>query len=153
TIEPGKHVLSVFASGPVSTLGQAFGVQFARSQYRGQEVTAAISAPHLPQELADLVIGVNGLQPRPGSMTSFDASAGNAPYKPSQVLAAYNANTTGLTGAGQTIAIIIGVFPSASDLTTFFSYPGIVRTGPLPVNVPVGAGPQPGATSGEIALD
>jgi len=51
------------------------------------------------------------------------------PYLVGEILAAYNADHLGVTGAGQTIAILIDTFPEDSDLIAFWTKNG------LPVNL------------------
>src|ERR1051326_981578 len=46
--------------------------------------------------------------------------ANNPPYLVSEILKAYNADGLGVTGKGQTIAILIDTFPSDSDLKKFW---------------------------------
>jgi subtilase family serine protease len=58
-----QYELSVFARGTVAQLQQAFGVTFARVQFRGEEHTSAITAPSLPTDVAGPVLSINGLQP------------------------------------------------------------------------------------------
>ena len=129
--------LSLFARGTISQLKQAFQVEFARVTTDEGEFTSAVTAPSLPAALAPSLVGVNGLQPhlRPHKMAAgrvaqkASLSSPNAPpYLPAEILRAYNANTTGLTGAGQTIAIVIDTYPLDSDLATFWSRCGIVRS-------------------------
>ena len=129
--------LSLFARGTISQLKQAFQVDFARVTTDEGEFTSAITAPSLPAALAPSLVGVNGLQPhlRPHKMTAglvaqkASLTSPNAPpYLPREILKAYSANTTGLTGAGQTIAIVIDTYPLDSDLTTFWSRCGISRS-------------------------
>ena len=129
--------LSLFARGTVNQLRQAFQVEFVRVATQDGEYTSAISAPSLPAALAPSLVGVNGLQPhlRPHKMARALAAqkasltTPNAPpYLPSEILRAYSANTTALTGEGQTIAIVIDTYPLASDLTTFWPRCGVSRS-------------------------
>lgn len=128
--------LSLFARGTVSQLRQAFQVDFARVTYEGAEYTSAVTAPSLPAALAPSLVGVNGLQPhlRPRKMATglvaqkaSLASPNAPPYLPREILKGYSADTTNLTGAGQTIAIVIDTYPLDSDLTTFWSRCGVNR--------------------------
>jgi kumamolisin len=134
--EDSSH-LSVFVRGTVSQLKDVFAVNFARVATDEGEYTSAITAPSVPIGLAAPLLGVNGLQPqlRPRKMATTlgvqkaSLTSPNAPpYLPSEILKAYSANTTGLTGAGQTIAIVIDTWPLDSDLTTFWSRCGIDPT-------------------------
>jgi len=128
--------LSIFVRGTVRQIGEVFQTNFARVAGDDGEVTSAITAPSVPTALATAVLGVNGLQPhvrphkfaetpgiRPFSLTSPNAP----PYLPSELLRAYGARGTNLTGVGQTIAIVIDTFPLDSDLTTFWSRCGITQ--------------------------
>ena len=121
--------LAVFARGTVAQLQSAMQLTFARVSNGSAEFTSAITAPSVPATLATLLVGINGLQPnirprrhliqRTSSLTST-----NPPYLPSQVAQAYNASSlysSNITGAGETIAIVIDTFPSTSDLTSFWS--------------------------------
>jgi sugar lactone lactonase YvrE len=126
--------LSVFARGTVSQLKDVFQVEFARIATNEGEFTSAITAPSVPVGLAAPLLGINGLQPhlRPHKMTSTPGvqkasvtSPNNPPYIPSEIVKAYGAKNIGLTGAGQTIAIVIDTFPLDSDLQLFWSRFGI----------------------------
>jgi kumamolisin len=130
TRQSSNH-LAIFASGKVSRVAQAMQVTFARVTLRGNEYTSAITAPSVPSTLAPLLIGVNGLQPhiRMHKHSMKPAAAnGAAPYSPSQIAQAYQASglyNTGITGAGQTIAIVIDTFPLQGDLISFWDSYGI----------------------------
>ena len=71
------------------------------------------------------MLGVNGLQPflraRTFHSAATPATDNHPPYKTGEILSAYGANGTGLTGAGQKIGIIIDVAPLTNDLTTFWT--------------------------------
>jgi kumamolisin len=124
--------LAIFARGKVSEIGHAMQLNFAKVTLEGNEYTSAISAPVVPAMLAPLIVGINGLQPhirahkgllKPNSLTGT-----NPPYLPSQIAQAYHANglyQTNITGAGQTIAIVIDTFPAASDLQGFWQTYGV----------------------------
>jgi kumamolisin len=45
-----------------------------------------------------------------------------------EVLKAYNADGIGVTGKGQTIAILIDTFPADADLTTFWQRNNLPNT-------------------------
>jgi hypothetical protein len=136
--------LAVFARGSVEQIAKAFGVQFARVADGGAEFTSAITPPNIPAEFATTVLGVHGLQPhiRRQRLASTPAPmAAAAPYYPKQIAHAYAADTTTYTGRGETIAIIAGGFPSASDLTQFWSASGVSTSTARVTNVPVNGGP------------
>ena len=156
--------LAVFGRGSVAAVAQAFQTSFARVAADDGEFTSAVTAPSLPADLAGVVLGVHGLQPhlhferrlRPAKArpeASADASSG---YYPAQIAAAYNATGTGLTGLGQTIAILSGAFAASSDVTNFWSAAGVANSYSSHIqNIMVGSGPAAGdTTSGlEAALD
>lgn len=130
-----EHV-AVYARGTVSQVGKVFEVQFARVTGKdGVEYTSAVTAPSVPAELAGALVSINGLQPhvrmhkhlvRPQSGNALSAPDG---YLTAPVMLAYNATGLGLTGAGQTIGIVIDVPPNKSDLTAFWKKCGVTRTG------------------------
>ncbi len=156
--------LAVFGRGSVAAVAQAFQTSFARVVADDGEFTSAVTAPSLPADLAAVVLGVHGLQPhlhferrlrpaKPRPEASADASSG---YYPAQIAAAYNATGTGLTGSGQTIAILSGAFAASSDVTSFWSAAGVSNSYSSHIqNITVGTGPAAGdTTSGlEAALD
>jgi kumamolisin len=74
------------------------------------------------------------------------------PYLVSEILKAYNANGLGVTGKGQTIAILIDTFPKDADLTAFWAKNSLPvnLTHIQKINVPGGALPAP---TGEETLD
>jgi Pro-kumamolisin, activation domain/PQQ-like domain/Putative Ig domain len=124
-----KNHLAVFARGKLGQIQGAMQMSFARVAFEGNEYSSAVTAPTVPTDLSAVIVGINGLQPhlrmhrhavlRPDSLTSA-----NPPYLPSQIAKAYDASglySSNITGAGQTIAIVIDTFPSASDLTSFWA--------------------------------
>lgn len=125
--------LAVFARASVGKIQQALKVNFARVSMEGVEYTSAVSAPSIPATLSPLLVGVNGLQPHlrarkhlimPSAMKPNSLTGTAPPYLPSQVAQAYQANglySSGVTGTGQTIAIVIDTFPTTSDLQQFWS--------------------------------
>ena len=121
---PANH-LAVFARGRVGQIAQAMKVSFARVTADGTEYTSAISAPSIPAALAPTLVGINGLQPHIRAHADFmqKALAGPQPYVPSQISAAYQATSLyadGITGSGQTIAIVDDTFVSPGDLLAFW---------------------------------
>lgn len=138
TRQDGNH-LAIFARAKVSEIQQALQVDFARVMMEGKEYTSAVTAPSVPTSVSSLLVGINGLQPHlrahrhlqqrqllPNSLTGT-----NAPYLPSQVAQAYNANGlygSNITGAGQSIAIVIDTFPAKSDLQSFWTTYGVSQS-------------------------
>jgi kumamolisin len=134
-VRDDPHHLAVFAQGTVSQIRSALQVTFGRVSLEGTEFTSAISAPVIDSTLAPLLVGINGLQPQIRAHKHLvwpkatpNTANGGAPYYPSQIAQAYNANNLygqGLTGAGQSIAIVIDTFPATSDLVTFWKDTGV----------------------------
>jgi len=87
----------------------------------------------------------HGVEPAPNI-------ANAPPYLVSEILGAYNANGLGVTGAGQTIAILIDTFPSDADLTAFWKRNNLPITLAQIDKINVSGGPLP-APSGEETLD
>jgi kumamolisin len=150
--------LAVFARGTVAQVRAAFQISFARVSRRGAEFTSAITAPTVPASLASVVIGVNGLQPELRKHTNIqaqpDSATGNVPpFFPLQIAKAYGANGLSVTGAGQTIAIVIDAFPSTADLTQFWSTCGISQSLGNVTFVPVSGGPTSSSDANEASLD
>ncbi|HYZ31372.1 MAG TPA: S53 family peptidase [Crenalkalicoccus sp.] len=79
-------------------------------------------------------------------------TANAPPYLVSEIVKAYGADGLGVTGAGQTIAILIDTFPVASDLRAFSQRNGIPDLSTRVEKVAVGQGHLPVA-EGEETLD
>jgi kumamolisin len=129
-----QYEIGVFARGTVAQLQRAFGVTFARVQFRGEEHTSAVTAPSLPSGVAGPVLSINGLQPHlhPFPHSTKKAigptkSINNAPpYLISEINGAYDAAIG--DGTGQKIGIVIDTFPKNSDLTTFWADNGVPQS-------------------------
>jgi kumamolisin len=160
TRQGGNH-LAIFARGTVGQVEQAMQIHFAKVSYEGKSYTSTVTPPSLPANLSAAVLGINGLQPhirphkhvimKPASLTGT-----NPPYLPSQIAQAddatglYNSN---ITGAGQSIAIVIDTFPAESDLTSFWQTCGISQQTLSNITfIQVVSGTLP-APSGEETLD
>ena len=74
------------------------------------------------------------------------------PYLVAEILKAYGANGLGVTGKGETIAILIDTFPADADLTAFWTRNGVAVTLTQIAKVNVAGGALP-APSGEETLD
>jgi kumamolisin len=153
-----QYELGVFAHGTVTQLQRAFGVAFARVQFRGEEHTSAVTAPSLPLAVAEPVLSVNGLQPH---LHAFPHSVRKAvepgklvhnasPYLVSEIAKAYDASNG--NGAGEKIGIVIDTFPLDSDLTAFWSYNSVPQSLSNIEKVQVVSGIL-GGPSGEETLD
>jgi kumamolisin len=150
----GNH-LTIEVSGTVAQVRKAFSVDMVRVKVDGVEHIAARTAPTLPDNLAKFTVGINGLQPyqKAFPLNRFQPLTNNAPpYKVSEILKAYNADTLTQKGAGQTSAIIIDTFAVDSDLTSFWSANGIPQSLSNITKVKV-VSRVPSTTSGEETLD
>jgi kumamolisin len=140
TQENGRR-LGVFARGTVAQIQQSFQVSMVDVTVDGQAYSAAATNPSLPANIAQPVLGVNGLQPylKARKFSTRRKSATNAveplrntanapPYLVKEILGAYNATNLGVTGAGQKIGILIDTVPNDSDLTAFWSHNNISQS-------------------------
>jgi kumamolisin len=166
---------SVYARAKVDQIEKSLGVNMVRVTKDGITYTAAQNAPSLPANVANAVHAIIGLQPfrqarkqsrkclpahgNRATLPADHAPAGPAtniqnapPYLVSEVLKAYNADGLGVTGKGQTIAILIDTLPLNSDLKLFWKRNGLPAsvTRIQPINVKGGALPPP---EGEESLD
>ncbi|HEY7299740.1 MAG TPA: S53 family peptidase [Xanthobacteraceae bacterium] len=161
----------IYASATVGQIEQSLAVKMVRVTKNGITYTAAQNAPSLPTAVGEPVHAILGLQPfrhahkhraRP-AITQNRGSLGpnglpvpnvanTPPYLVSEILKAYNAGSLGVTGKGQTIAILIDTFPHDDDLVAFWKANGI----PVDLNriqrVQVGTGRLP-PREGEETLD
>ena len=158
TVEPaGASREAVIATGTPAQLEKAFEVHFARVQFRGEEHTSSTVAPSLPTEIEARVRGVHGLQPhlhphKSGPVKQAKMNAGQPPFVVGDILAAYDVNASGLTGAGQTIAVVIDTLPVTTDLTGFWTDNGVSQS--LSNYSTVNVEDRPiGSPSGEETLD
>jgi kumamolisin len=120
---------AIFASAPVPTIEKALQVTMVSVIKNGLTYTAAKDAPSLPAEVSQIVHAIIGLQPyrhanthrrapEPLAVNTAETTKG---YLVNQILKAYNADSLGVTGKGQTIAILINTFAADSDLTAFWT--------------------------------
>jgi len=152
--------LSVFASGTVTQIEQAFGTKFARVTFAGIESSSALVAPSLPAAVAGTVLGINGLQPHLHPKPHSQAASGQPqkltnnlpPYTVNEIAKAYDASGLSVNGSGQKIAIVIDTFPASSDLTLFWEGNGIAQSLNNIEEIQVVGGTLP-APSGEETLD
>jgi len=153
---------SVVLSGTATAVSAAFGASLGcyRHNITGQEFRGRTGPLRIPVELEPFVIAVLGLDNRPAAKAHFrlrsqaQPAAGSAgTFTPPQVAALYNF-PAGLTGNGQTIAIIeLGGGYDTSDLQTYFN--GLGVTAPKVSSVSVdGGNNSPGSDADpEVMLD
>jgi kumamolisin len=162
----------VYARAKISQISKTLEVSMVPVMKDGVTYTSAKDAPSLPSEVAEAVRSINGLQPfrqankhlrrfQPESCNRLSlavvegpiTSIANAPpYLVSEILHAYGANGLGVTGRGQTIAILIDTFPADADLTAFWTRNGVAMTVAQIEKINVTGGLLP-APSGEETLD
>ena len=103
----------------------------------------------------------NEEKPTPPKTRSFATASAPAPtpnianappYLVREILKAYNGESLGLTGAGQTIAILIDTFPADADLKKFWKVNGLPETLNRIEKINVQGGTLP-AMEGEETLD
>jgi kumamolisin len=149
--------------GTVARISQAFGVDLRRIETPTATFRGRVGAILLPEELADVVEGVFGLDNRPQAQTRHRVfrpgtarAAAPASYTPPQVAALYGFPAG--DGAGQAIALIeLGGGFVARDLSTYFTSLGI-KPAPQVIavsvdgaqNTPTGSADGP---DGEVMLD
>lgn len=167
---------SVYARASVAQIEKSLAVKAVRVTKEGITYTAAQDAPSLPAAVGAGVQAIIGLQPfrklykhfrmmRPkkdnrGSLAADRGAAvapspniaNHPPYLVPEILGAYNATNLGVTGQGQTIAILIDTFPTDTDLTAFWTANNVPCTLQhiQKINVTGGALPPP---EGEETLD
>jgi len=152
--------LALFVQGSVGEISQALDVTFARVAAEGEEYTSAVSAPAVSSAVAPVVLGIDGLQPhlrlrtppRAQALHPQASTGAGVPYMPGQILNAYNGTNLSVSGAGQTIAIILHTYPSLTDLSAFWNLSGVSQSSGNVALVPVGTGPA-ATDDGEAALD
>jgi kumamolisin len=156
-IEASLARRSVLVEGTLADLGAAFEAKLRLFESPAGRFCGRIGSLTVPAELGPLVLGVFGLDERPQARAQFRPAATNATsYSPPEVAAAYGF-PTGVTGAGQTIALIeLGGGFVQSDLDTFFSGLGIAAPTVTSVGVDGGSNApagDPNSADGEVMLD
>ncbi|HWF52052.1 MAG TPA: S53 family peptidase [Solirubrobacteraceae bacterium] len=151
---------SMVLRGPLDAVARAFGAQVVgtfqhptKGVYRGRQGPLTV-----PASLAGVITGVFGIDGRPQARAHvrFHAARAQATsYTPVQVAQAYGF-PSGVTGAGQTVAIIeLGGGFNEADLTTYFSGLGLPAPTVTAVGVDGGSN-SPGTdqnADGEVMLD
>ncbi len=130
---------TVTLAGTVAAFSSAFQVKLALYKYPGGEYRGRTGPVHIPAELKDVIRSVHGLDDRPQAKTHYRFQRRGDPdptgiANPKTVKASYTAVQvgkyynfpTGLTGEGQTIAIVeLGGGYKKADLTQYFASVGI----------------------------
>jgi len=146
----------VILHGTAEAMMNAFGTKLecytlpgTSHQFRGRTGTISV-----PTELAGVVTAVLGLDNRPVAKPHFrPRQAAPNSFTPPQVAQLYNF-PSGLTGKGQTVAIIeLGGGYKTADLTAYFKSLGIPAPKVTAVSVDGGANKPGGQADGEVLLD
>ena len=152
---------AVFLRGNVRDMNLAFQTHLETyEQPNGVTYRGRIGSLHVPEDLADKILSINGLDERPVATPKIrhrPAATAHAAqtieYKPQQVASLYSF-PTGVTGKGECIAIIeLGGGFKQSDLNTYFG-----ATKPTVTAVSVDSGRNsptgnPDGPDGEVLLD
>ena len=149
--------LSIFVRGTLAQVEHTLQTNFVSVHVNDTDYPAANVAPSLPEGVAGPVLGINGLDTSHHlhtHSTAMQPEATVTTYKVPDIKAIYDANSTGTTGAGQTIAILIDTFPLLTDLSTFWSDNSITTQSTSNVTeITVNSGVKLDARSGEETLD
>ena len=165
-VESSAAQRRVVLSGSVAAVSKAFGVYLARYQQGSRSYRGRTGSVHVPEELAQIVEGVFGLDNRPQAHAHFrmrpqpegivQPRAANGTFTPPEIAALYDF-PAGTDGRGQCIGIIeLGGGYRKADLKNYFKQLGI----PLPKvysksvdgakNKPTG---NANSADGEVVLD
>ena len=148
TLDPSfRH--AIFARGSYAQVSAALGVNLARVATTDGEFTSAVTAPSLPDDIGAAVDGIRGLQPLirhphftkspPLTQTAANANRSDSIHSqqleatsyyaiaPGAIAATYHFPTN-VNGTGETIAIVGASFPTATDITTFWSQCGVSQS-------------------------
>ena len=132
-VESSSAKRSVVLSGLAPAFNAAFGVDLQQYEHEGGTYRGRTGTISVPADLADIVVGVFGLDNRPAAAPHFQHPAphlglkanANTSFTPPALAKLYNF-PTGLTGAGQCIALIeLGGGFRPADITTYFAGLGI----------------------------
>jgi kumamolisin len=156
---------TVKLGGTVQAFNTAFGTDLRHVQHAAGTFRCRSGSLTVPKALGSVIEGVFGMDNRPQAKAHFRLrkkkpsspnQAAAVSYSPVQVMEAYN-YPTGVTGAGQCIAVVeLGGGYNTSDLNSFFQNLGITPPKVTSVSVdgatnsPTGS---PDGPDGEVELD
>ena len=160
-VESSESRRSVVLAGPASAMKAAFEVDLQHFQHASGTYRGRVGSITVPVDLADIVVGVFGLDSRPQATCQLrrpkPSSTSPAPgsFTPPAVASLY-AFPTGLDGTGQCIALIeLGGGFRPADLSAYFS--GLQKPAPRVTAVSVDQGKNAPTTAsgadGEVMLD
>jgi kumamolisin len=128
-VETNAARRSVLLSGDAKAMSAAFGVTLQQVEHEGGSYRGRSGPITVPMALADIVVGVFGLDNRPQAKPKFQRHEGQrgfiahtaASFTPPALAKLYDF-PTGLTGAGQCIGIIeLGGGFRPADITAYFT--------------------------------
>lgn len=125
-------------SGTAGMVRRAFQTEIHQLEVNGEKHTANMSNPKIPEALADAVVGVTSLHDfKPHAMhrprADYTYTVGGSTYQvmvPADLATIYNLNplfSTGISGTGQTIALVEDTEFKAADWSTFRSKFGLSK--------------------------
>jgi kumamolisin len=162
-VETSAARRSVVLSGTAKTLSEAFGVTLKQYEHEGGTYRGRTGAVTVPAELAEIVVGVFGLDDRPQARAHFQrlsegeasSRAAGSSFTPPQLAGLYQF-PTGLDGSGQCIGIIeLGGGFRPADLRAYFTGLGLPTPAVKAIRVDGGRNHPTNANSadGEVMLD
>ncbi len=144
--ETAPDKTAIWAQAPASVVESVLQVKMVPVTRDGITYLSAANPPSLPSDIGAPVHAILGLQPFRRAQKHFRArfsrSAANRlalsasgkpspnvanapPYLVSEILKAYGGDGLGLSGKGQSIAILIDTFPADADLAAFWKANGL----------------------------
>lgn len=165
-LERGDEVLrrTVTLAGTAAALEKAFGIELNQFEFEDGSYRSYGGTVQMPEDLADIVSGVFGLDNRPvahphfryrNTSRSFGSRVSAVSYNPNQVGQFYNF-PAGANGSGQTVALIeLGGGYRPADITDYFKALGIQAPAVKSVSVNHATNRPTTAQSadGEVMLD
>ncbi|MBV9611316.1 MAG: peptidase S53, partial [Acidobacteriaceae bacterium] len=162
-VESSAHKRRLILTGTAANVTKAFGAELAcyKVESTGHTFRGRTGTLSLPEELAGVVVAVLGLDTRPVAKPHFRkkkmaaAAAPAAPttFTPPQLAALYNF-PSGLTGEGQTVAIVeLGGGYNTADLQTYFSSLNVNEPTVTAVSVDGGQNTPGSDADAEVMLD
>ena len=146
-IKQSVDMCSLYATSNVENISKTLKCNMVSIKSDSEIHIGSQDVPSLPLDVSTSINAINGLQPyrrlqkksslveptnrnlffpekasrNPSKLNTNKQTLNSPPYTPSEILNAYN-NNSAYTGLGQTIGILIDVFPKTSDLVSFWRY-------------------------------
>ena len=145
-VEDPNHT-TVAVQGTAAQAAQAFSVAFSQVETADGAFVSATTEPSVPAFLPASIQSVDGLQPhvrahrQSSRISPASYKNGSSIYvSPADIRAAYGA-TASMTGAGQTIAIVMDSIPSTIDLQQLWTATGVAQSLSNYSEINIGSGP------------